>query len=124
MTGRFRKLGAIGLIVAAVAGASVATATPALARSSGSSYIQPGGGCNTGTYYYRSSQSGSRAEAFTSFDGYCWGSKTPGARAIAGSSVGAWAYYPGTSVSTSIANSSGATPYGNHSINNGYPRNT
>lgn len=111
--------------VAALAAALVAgiTAPPALAYGSGQTVVTPGGGCNSGTYYYRSDANNGRANAFTSFNGYCWGNKSAGARPIAGSSVGAWAYNWG-SVSTSIAKPASATVYGNHSINGGYPRNT
>ncbi|KZX20782.1 hypothetical protein [Rathayibacter tanaceti] len=118
-----RRRSAALLGVAAVALVTGLTATPALAYGSGQSHIQPGGGCNSGNYYYRSDARDGRANAFTSFDGYCWGNKTAGARPIAGGSVGAWAYSIG-SVSTSMSNGAGATVYGNHSINGGYARST
>ncbi|MWV50663.1 hypothetical protein GRS96_15420 [Rathayibacter sp. VKM Ac-2803] len=121
MSRRSRRTALVALASAAlVAGLAAPTA---LAYGSGSSQITPGGGCNSGAYYYRSNPSGGQAVAFTSFNGYCWGNKSAGARAIAGASVGSWQYNWG-SVTASRSNPQSATVYGNHSINGGYPRNT
>ncbi|MWV59665.1 hypothetical protein [Rathayibacter sp. VKM Ac-2754] len=112
-------------IAAAIAAALLAgaVAAPAEAYGSGQARITPGGGCNAGTYYYRSDAGSGRANAFTSFDGYCWGNKSAGAQPIAGASVGKWQYNWG-SVSASITKPANATVYGNHSINGGYVRST
>ncbi|AZZ48302.1 hypothetical protein C5C31_04930 [Rathayibacter rathayi] len=109
--------------VAAAALITGITAAPALAYGSGQSQVQPGGGCNSGTYYYRSDARNDRANAFTSFDGYCWGNKTAGAQPIADSKVGPWAYSV-ANVSTSMDKPAGSTVHGNHTINGGYARST
>lgn len=53
------------------------------------------------------------------------GNKVPGARAIAGSTVGSWAYGVGTSVTTRIQKANfEQTPYGHHSVGGVHLRNT
>lgn len=116
------------ILAAAELGQIIIGAPAAFAQGTGTETIQPGGGCNTGTYFYTSyssySNGAARANAYTSFDGYCWGSKWAGARAIGGSGVSGWIYNVGA-VTASVASSpASATPYGNHIINNGYYRNT
>ncbi|QHC67317.1 hypothetical protein GSU68_12585 [Rathayibacter sp. VKM Ac-2759] len=118
-----RSLRTALVTLAAAALVAGLAATPAVAYGSGSSQVTPSGGCNVGTYYYRSDGNNGRANAFTSFDGYCWGNKTAGARPIAGASVGSWQYNWG-SVTASMSRSQSATVYGNHTINGGYSRNT
>ncbi|GAA1230113.1 hypothetical protein JOF42_000352 [Microbacterium phyllosphaerae] len=52
-------------------------------------------------------------------------SSVPGARAIAGSTMGAWAYSATSSVTTRIQKAFfDQVPYGHHSVGGGYLRNT
>lgn len=121
MSLRTRRIAATAAVAAALLTGIVAA--PADAAGSGQTRVTPAQGCNAGDYAYRSYASSGRAIAFTSFDGYCWGNKSAGARAIAGSAVSSW-QYNWASVTVTIAKPPSATVYGNHSINGGYVRNT
>jgi hypothetical protein len=127
-----RRRIAIGMAVA-LAALSISFA-PAPAHASGSFSVKVSAwGCTEGddkgsSYSYNVS-GGYFAYAQTSYQyPICMSQVTsiPGARPIAGSTMGPWAYGGGTSVTTRIqkANSNQAA-YGNHSLGNGsYLRNS
>lgn len=124
------RIAIAGVVIAAALAMSIAPA-PAFAAGSFSVKLSAWG-CTEGDYKgssYSSTVSGGYfAYATTSYQyPICLptASSIPGARPIAGSTMGAWAYGVGSSVSTRIqkANSSQAA-YGNHSVGGGNLRNT
>lgn len=117
------KRAALAAVLVAIA--LVLPTAPAMAQGGGSETITPSGGCFSGTYSYGTIQSGVyRAHASTGFNGSCWGINYPGARAIGGSAVSAWGYNIAYVTVSVVKSTPSALAYGNHTINNGYARNT
>lgn len=119
---------------AALIAAGLVVSLPMSASANGS-YTEKlsASGCTEGDYYrtsYSSAVSGAAyANAYTSYTGMICvpfsSSSIPGARAIAGSTLGAWAYGAGSYASTRIQKASGSQiAYGHHSVGGYYARNS